>query len=89
MSLLLRTIRAFPRGKFSEELIVELDKDCDPNKRISLFSELYELQSQNLIFKARGGKWKGKFFPKSELQDISGSNSSDILNAILGRFEPL
>jgi very-short-patch-repair endonuclease len=89
MSLLLKTIRAFPRGKFSEELIAELDKDCDPNKRISLFSELYELQSQDLIFKARGGKWKGKFFPRSEFQDIGDTNSGDILNAVLGRFEPL
>ena len=89
MSLLLRTIRAFPHGRLSEQIIVALNKDCDPHKRISFFSELHELESQDLIFRASDGKWKGKFFSVSELQDISDANSSDILNAVPGRFELL
>ena len=51
MSLLLRTIKSYPKGKLAEELIYLLDKDCDPHKRISVFAELTELEQQNLVLR--------------------------------------
>lgn len=89
MSLLLRTIKSYPRGKLAEELIYLLDKDCDPHKRMSVFSELTELEKQNLIFRASDGKWRGKF----NLHQDSGQNVSveqDYqLEAVPGQFEEL
>jgi hypothetical protein len=57
MSLLLRTIKSYPRGKLAEELIYILDKDCDPEQRISVFSELTELDRQDLIMRGVDGRW--------------------------------
>lgn len=58
MSLLLRTIEAFPRGRTTEELLVLLDKDFDFGKRASIQSELGQLFERGLILKHRDGKWR-------------------------------
>ena len=47
MTLLLRTINSYPKGKLSEELIYLLDKDCDPHTRISVLAELPEREKRN------------------------------------------
>ena len=61
MTILLRTIQSYPKGKLAEELIFLLDKDCDPHKRISVFSELTELERQDLIYRDTSGKWRRKY----------------------------
>ena len=88
MSLLLRTIKSYPRGKLAEELIYLLDKDCDPHKRISVFAELTELEQQNLVFRDSEGKWRGKFKTLNEDgQEKSNPTEEGSLEAVPGRFQ--
>lgn len=58
MSLLERTITAFPRGRTSEELFALLDVDFDPHKRASILSELNVLQEQGRVRRGRDGRWR-------------------------------
>lgn len=89
MSLLLRTIKSYPKGKLAEELIYLLDKDCDPHRRISVFSELTELEKQNLIIRGKDGKWRGRFHI-TNARPLEGSDHSEgELEAIPGYFETL
>jgi hypothetical protein len=89
MSLLLRTIKSYPRGRLAEELIYLLDKDCDPHKRISVFSELTELEKQNLIFRGADGKWRGKFNLHKESSQESKPEEEYQLYAVAGQFKEL
>lgn len=86
MSLLLRTIRSFPKGKLAEELIFLLDKDCDPHKRISVLSELVELQKQDLIVKGIDGRWKGKFRQTTNADPLPTQPDDQHLYAVEATF---
>jgi hypothetical protein len=57
MSVILRTISAFPRGRRAEELLVLLDADFDPDKRRSIIAELGRLAEQGLVRRALDGRW--------------------------------
>ena len=89
MTLLLRTINSYPKGKLSEELIYLLDKDCDPHKRISVFSELTELEKQNLIFRGTDGKWRGRFNFQQESGQEAGALKGELIEAVTGQFYEL
>lgn len=58
MSLVLRTIEAFPRGRTTSELGVLLDAAFCAEKRQALNAELAELQRQGLIRLGRDGRWR-------------------------------
>ena len=89
MTLLLRTINSYPKGKRSEELIYLLDKDCDPHKRISVFYELTELEKLNLIFRDADGKWRGKFnFQRASGQEADALKG-ELIEAVTGQFYEL
>jgi len=88
MSLLLRTIKSYPRGKLAEELIYLLDKDCDPHKRISVFAELTELEQQNLVFRDSEGKWRGKSTTINEDgEEKPNPTDEGSLEAVPGHFQ--
>lgn len=89
MSLLLRTIQSFPKGKLAEELIYLLDKDCDPHKRISVFSELNDLEKQNLIFRDTSGKWRGKFSFQHDTKQAASPLDGELIEAVSGHFHDL
>lgn len=58
MSLLLRTLKAFPRGCTLEELYVLLDSDYDSLRRRSIQAELDELVQNGEARKGRDGRWR-------------------------------
>lgn len=58
MSVLLRTIEAFPRGRTTLELEALLDVSFSAAGRQAVRLELLELQRQGLIVKGRDGRWK-------------------------------
>lgn len=87
MSLLLRTIKSYPKGKLAEELIYLLDKDCDPHKRISVFSELIDLEQQALVHRGVDGKWRGKFNYAAQGERKGGGIAEGELTAIPGEFK--
>lgn len=58
MSLLLRTLKAFPRGCTLEELFVLLDSAFDSGKRRAIQVELDELVIAGEVRKLRNGKWQ-------------------------------
>jgi very-short-patch-repair endonuclease len=58
MSLLLRTITAFPSGRTTGELLALLDIDFDPRKRTEIYAELDRLVEAGSISKGRDGKWR-------------------------------
>jgi very-short-patch-repair endonuclease len=58
MSLLLRTIEAFPRGRTTLELEALLDVSFSAEGRQALRSELLELQREGLIVRGRDGRWR-------------------------------
>ena len=89
MSLLLRTIKSYPKGKLAEELIYLLDSDCDPQKRISVFSEITELENKNLIMRGEDGKWRGCFHYASKAAPEASEPTEGYLNAMHGKFELL
>ena len=58
MSVLLRTIEAFPSGRTTGELFALLDIDFDPRRRVELHSELATLADTGKISKGRDGRWR-------------------------------
>ena len=58
MSLLKRTIEAFPRGRTTEELFILLDVDFDRDKRLAILSELDHLTKGGLVRKGQDGRWR-------------------------------
>lgn len=58
MSLLLRTLKAFPQGCTLEELMVLLDSAFDTDKRRAVQVELDELIVAGEVRKGRDGKWQ-------------------------------
>lgn len=57
-SLLLNTIRSFPSGRTTRELVTLIDCEFDVDTRMRVHAELAELSAAGLIFKTRLGKWK-------------------------------
>ena len=89
MSILLRTIQSYPKGKLAEELIFLLDKDCDPHKRISVFSELTELERQDLIYRDTSGKWRRKYnrsIPHRTEDQVSDTQGLDAIHGIFAEI---
>jgi hypothetical protein len=58
MSVLLRTIAAFPSGRTTSQLFALLDGDFDPRTRSEIYSELSILADAGKITKGRDGKWR-------------------------------
>lgn len=58
MSLLLRTIEAFPLGRTTEQLFALLDVDFEHRKRQALLAELDELVTNGRISRGRDGRWR-------------------------------
>lgn len=58
MSLLLRTVTAFPTGRTTSELLALLDVDFDPKMRASIYAELATLADGGKISKGRDGRWR-------------------------------
>ncbi|UWQ48989.1 AAA family ATPase [Leisingera caerulea] len=58
MSLLLRTVESFPRGRTTEELLVLAGAGFTHDKRLAALAELDGLLRDGLIEKGRDGKWR-------------------------------
>lgn len=58
MSVLLRTISAFPTGRTTSELFALLDIDFDPRKRTEIYAELSSLTEAGKVSKGRDGRWR-------------------------------
>lgn len=57
MSLILKTISAFPRGRTTEELLVLVGAGFAHDKRVAALAELEELSRRGMIERGRDGKW--------------------------------
>lgn len=58
MSVVLRTISAFPSGRTTEELCALLDVDFDNHKREQIRADLQTLLSDGLIYLGHDNKWR-------------------------------
>lgn len=58
MSLILKTISAFPRGRTTEELLVLIGAGFSHDKRVAALAELEEHSRNGLIERGRDGKWR-------------------------------
>ena len=58
MSVVLKTIKAFPNGSSLEEIFVLLDCPFDDIKKKSIQVELVELIKFKKVYKGRDGKWR-------------------------------
>ncbi|SCX31363.1 putative DNA helicase [Agrobacterium sp. DSM 25558] len=58
MSVLLRTISAFPTGRTTSELFSLLNIDFDPRKRTEIYAELSSLSEAGKVSKGRDGRWR-------------------------------
>ncbi len=58
MSVLLRTISAFPTGRTTSELLALLDVDFDPRRRTEIYAELSALSDAGKVSKGRDGRWR-------------------------------
>ncbi len=58
MSLLLRTVESFPRGRTTEELLVLVGAGFSHDKRLAALTDLEGLLQDGRIEKGRDGKWR-------------------------------
>ncbi|KQW77847.1 AAA domain-containing protein [Ensifer sp. Root127] len=58
MSVLFRTISAFPSGRTTSELFALLDIDFDPRRRTEIYAELSALSDAGKVSKGRDGRWR-------------------------------
>ncbi|NDK36711.1 AAA domain-containing protein [Rhodovulum sulfidophilum] len=58
MSLLFRTLKAFPRGRTTEELLVLVGAGFSHDKRLAALAELDDLLRDGHVERARDGKWR-------------------------------
>lgn len=58
MSIVQRTVEAFPRGRTTEELVVLLGAAFDEGKRRAIVAELQVLSQSGVIRLERNGRWK-------------------------------
>ena len=56
MSVILKTVRAFPRGRTSEEILVLIGASFSHDKRLAAIAELEELVRDGHIEKGRDGR---------------------------------
>ncbi|RMD46530.1 MAG: hypothetical protein D6832_07645, partial [Alphaproteobacteria bacterium] len=93
MSLLLRTIEAFPRGRTTEELEALLGASFDSARRQALRNELVELQRAGWITRGRDGRWRpvaraplGPARPAPSAPPDPAAGAGEPLVAVPGRF---
>ena len=60
MSLVLKMVRAFPRGRTTEELLVLVGAGFSHDKRLAAIAELDHLLRDGLVEKAHDGRWRAK-----------------------------
>ena len=58
MSLLLRTVESFPRGRTTEELLVLVGAGFSHDKRLAALADLDRLMRDSRIEKGRDGRWR-------------------------------
>ena len=78
MSVLLRTISAFPTGRTTRELFALLNIDFDPRKRTEIYAELSSLSEAGKVSKGRDGRWRPvSTSKKSGVVPPQGNNPKD------------
>ncbi|TJZ79803.1 AAA domain-containing protein [Paracoccus hibiscisoli] len=94
MSIVKRTIEAFPRGRTTEELIVLVGAAFDQDRRRAVLAELQALALSGEIRSERGGRWipiaANQALATPSLQGIVASSTngkSDFLYAVPGVFQ--
>lgn len=60
MSLVLKMVRAFPRGRTTEELLVLIGASFSHDKRLAAIAELDQLLRDGCVEKGRDGRWRAK-----------------------------
>lgn len=98
MSLVLKMVRAFPRGRTTEELLVLVGAGFSHDKRLAAIGELNSLFQDGLVEKGRDGRWRAKTEdPGPDTKSISNgiirnpASSGEIIHAANASFilEPL
>ena len=94
MSVVLRTVEAFPRGRTTEQLAVLLGASFDHVKKVQLIAELDDLAQARKIVRGRDGKWRPtKTYasilgaPKDLMSASLPAEESDTLLAAPARFD--
>ena len=78
MSVVRRTIEAFPRGRTTEELLVLLGASFDDSKKRSIVSELQALATSGVVRLERNGRWKPVAVFHSTTRNIGGGSSTSM-----------
>ena len=94
LSLVTKTIEAFPNGRTTSELYALLDVDFDAQKRAAIRAELDALGQEGLVRLGRDGKWRlvsrlirPERLPRIGPSQIGGPQADqDILIAAAARF---
>ena len=93
MSLLLKTIEAFPRGRTTSELMALLDVAFDGSQREAVRRELAELQAKGVVSLGRDNRWHAPHRPltprssaPAQPPNHSGNGPSDLLIATPATF---
>jgi very-short-patch-repair endonuclease len=60
MSVVLKMVHAFPRGRTTEELLVLVGASFSHDKRLAAIAELDQLLRDGLVEKGRDGRWRAK-----------------------------
>jgi very-short-patch-repair endonuclease len=98
MSVVQRTVEAFPRGRTTEEIVVLLDAAFDDAKRSAILAELQALVQSGMILLDRNGRWKPSSpLRPTEIQTKTATTSTtvgvdgEILFAVPGQIaqEPI
>ncbi|MFS2150807.1 AAA domain-containing protein [Rhizobium sp. Rhizsp42] len=87
MSVLLRTISAFPTGRTTSELLALLNIDFDPRRRAAVYAELSALSEAGRVAKGRDGKWRPVFTaPRGATIAAPHSADSNLLRPVHATF---
>lgn len=78
MSVVRRTIEAFPRGRTTEELLVLLGASFDDSKKRSIVSELQALATSGVVCLERNGRWKPVAVLNSAMNNLAGGSSTSL-----------
>jgi hypothetical protein len=78
MSVVRRTIEAFPRGRTTEELLVLLGASFDDSKKRSIVSELQALATSGVVRLERNGRWKPVAVLHSAMKNPTGGSSTSM-----------
>lgn len=90
MSLVLRTIQAFPRGRSTEEILVLVGAGFSHEKRVAALTELSELLTAGRVEKGNDGLWRPKksYGGSSDIRGLASSNPLSTNNAELISASP-